>query len=101
MSQFTNIAFIRARSGKTEVLGQQLMSLIATSRHEPGCLAYTVHQGRDEPNEWFIHEVWRSPEDLAAHLERPYVKAFLAQLPALMDGEIDMRAFQLIDLEPA
>jgi quinol monooxygenase YgiN len=81
------------------VLGEHLAALIAPSRSEPGCLAYAVHQGRDDPHQWFIHEVWRSPDDLAAHLEKPYVKTFLAQLPSLVEGEINMRAFYLIDHE--
>ncbi len=44
MSQFTNLAFFRARRGQSEALGAALAALVEPTRGEAGCLNYDLHQ---------------------------------------------------------
>jgi quinol monooxygenase YgiN len=43
MSQVTNLAFLRARCGQSEVLGAALAALIEPSWLEAGCLNFVIH----------------------------------------------------------
>jgi quinol monooxygenase YgiN len=40
-----------------------------------------------------FYENWKAPSDLAAHFELPYMKAFLAVLPEVLEGEMDLALF--------
>jgi quinol monooxygenase YgiN len=35
----------------------------------------------------FLYENWKAPYDLAAHFELPYMKAFPAVLPEVLESE--------------
>jgi quinol monooxygenase YgiN len=100
MSQVTNIAFIRAKHGRSEELGRHLLDLVEPSRSEPGCINYDVHRSADDPALWFVYENWRSNDDLAAHFTLPHMQSFIAALPELLEGELDLRRFTLAS-EPA
>ncbi|VTZ59392.1 putative quinol monooxygenase [Sinorhizobium medicae] len=96
MDQVTNIAFIRAKPGSSERLGQRLLNLVVPSRAEGGCINYDVHRSADDPNLWCVYENWRSEEDLSSHFQMPHMQEFVADLPGLVDGELDLRAFKMV-----
>lgn len=98
--QVTNIAFIRARAGRSDDLGRRLLGLVAPSRLEPGCINYDVHRSGDDADLWCVYENWRSAEDLAAHFDMPHMQTFVAELPVLVDGPLDLRRFLMMS-EPA
>ncbi|UWU14368.1 antibiotic biosynthesis monooxygenase [Rhizobium sullae] len=100
MSRITNIAFIRAKSGLSEELGRHLLDLVAPSRREPGCINYDVHRSDSDIDLWFVYENWRSGEDLANHFTQPHMQAFVAHLPRLVEGDLDLRQFAMAS-EPA
>lgn len=95
MTQITNIAFIRAKPGNSEALGRRLAALVEPSRQEPGCINYDLHRSNDDPELWCVYENWRSAEDLATHFALPHMQAFLADLPVLVEGELDLRRFSM------
>jgi quinol monooxygenase YgiN len=45
----TNLAFLRARPGREEALGQALLAVMEPSRAESGCEAYELHRSSQEP----------------------------------------------------
>ena len=96
MSQFTNIAVFRARSGQAEALGEALLSLIGPTRAEPGNLNYDLHRSIDNADEWVVYENWRSREGLDGHLRTPHVQAFLKVTPDLLAGDIEQRGLAMI-----
>lgn len=95
MTTLTNIAFIRALPGHSDELGQRLAGLVAPTRKDKACINYDVHRSNDDPNLWCVYENWRSPEDLQAHFETPHMRAFVADLPVLVDGALDLRSFTM------
>lgn len=95
MSQVTNIAFIRAKTGRSEVLGKRLLALVEPSRREPGCINYDLHRSDTDPDLWCVYENWRSEDDLSAHFALPHMQAFVADVPSLVEGELDLRRFSM------
>lgn len=96
MSQVTNIAFIRAQAGCSEELGRRLLGLVAPSRQEAGCINYDVHRSDADPDLWCVYENWRSAEALAAHFDLPHMQDFVAEVPGLVDGALDLRRFSMM-----
>lgn len=93
MTEYTNLAQIRAQEGKSDELGAALLTLVAPSRAEAGCITYAVHQGVDDPDLWMVYEIWASPTDLEAHFALPHMQAFVARIPDLVSGDLDLKGF--------
>ncbi|MFC3215714.1 putative quinol monooxygenase [Novosphingobium panipatense] len=93
MSEHTNLAQMRAKPGRSEALGAALQSLVAPSRDEPGCIIYQVHQSTEDPALWMVYEVWQSADDLGDHFTLPHMQAFVASVPELVDGDLDLKSF--------
>jgi quinol monooxygenase YgiN len=74
-------------------LGAALQSLVATSRQEPGCIVYQVHQSTEDAALWMVYEVWRSSDDLAVHFTLPHMQAFVAAVPELVEGDLNLKSF--------
>lgn len=95
-TQLTLIAFIPAKSGMGDELGRRLLALVEPSRAEPGNINYDLHRSIEDPDMWVLYENWRDAADLAAHFEFPYMKAFVATLPEVLDGDMDLRRCAMV-----
>lgn len=95
MSQLTLIAFLRARSGQEEELGRRLTALIEPTRAEAGCVDYHLHRSNEDAAVWALYENWRSPADLDAHFQTPYLKDFVARKDEVLAEEMDLRRFSM------
>lgn len=93
MAEHTNLAQMRAKSGRSADLGAALESLVEPSRAEPGCIIYQVHRSIEDPDHWMVYEVWSSAADLEKHFTLPHMQAFVARLPELVEGDLDLRSF--------
>ena len=80
----TVIATLKAQAGKEAALRQELLALIPTTRQEPGCVNYDLHQAVDNPALFVFHENWASKRHLDDHLGRPHLAAFLAKAGTLL-----------------
>lgn len=94
------LALLHAKAGMEDELGRRLGALVKETRQEPGALTYDLHRSLDDPALWFVYEIYRSEEAVAAHMASPYLKSFLAGGPALLDRPADIRKFALVS-EPA
>jgi quinol monooxygenase YgiN len=81
----TVIAYMRAAPGKRDELRQALEALIEPTRQEKGYVNYDMHQGIEDPDQFFFYENWESGEDLDAHIAAPHLTEFAARLPDLLD----------------
>ena len=95
-TQLTLIAFIRSKPEKSEELGRRLMALVGPSRAEAGNFNYDLHRSNEDADVWVLYENWLDAADLAAHFEQPYMKAFVATLPEVLEGEMDLRRSTMI-----
>lgn len=80
----TVVAQIKAKPGKEAQVRQELLSLVAPSRKDAGCLNYDLHQALDNPALFLFHENWISEAHLEQHLQKPDLKAVLARLEQLV-----------------
>ncbi|MEL1265121.1 putative quinol monooxygenase [Pseudoxanthomonas putridarboris] len=94
--QLTLIAFIRAKPGRGDELGRRLGTLVEPSRAEAGNINYDLHRSNDDPDVWVLYENWHAAADLASHFEQPYMKAFVAALPEVLEGEMDLRRCAMV-----
>lgn len=50
--------------------------------NEPGCLVFDVLEAREEPNAFYLYEIYTSPEALEAHKKTPH---YLESRPLIAD----------------
>jgi quinol monooxygenase YgiN len=84
MKTLTVVAILKAKPGQETALRQELLVLIPTTRQEPGCINYDLHQAVEHPGHFLFHENWTSKKDLDDHLARPHLTAFLAKAGELL-----------------
>ena len=80
----TVIAQIKAKPGKENQVRQELLSLVAPSRKDAGCVNYDLHQSPDNPALFLFHENWTSKAHLDAHLQKPDLQAVLGRVGQLV-----------------
>ncbi len=51
------LAFLRAKTGKSEELGAALKSLVQPSGEDPTCFVYDLHCSAGDPDLWFVYEI--------------------------------------------
>jgi len=80
----TVIAQFKAKPGKESLVRQELLSLLAPSRKDAGCLNYDLHQAPDNTALFLFHENWTSKAHLDQHLQKPNLQAVLARVGQLV-----------------
>lgn len=82
-------ATVRAKEGEEEAVKEALLSLVAPTRQEPGCLCYNLHQSKTETGRFMFYEIWANQEALDAHGKTPHMKALGAKLKGRTEkGEV-------------
>jgi len=87
------MATVRAQPEHAEALHGVMTTLALRSRGEPGCSAYRVFHGSDEPHVFVTHEQWADAQDEQRHLAcRHVLEAFKTAGP-LLAAAPDIRHF--------
>jgi len=63
---------------------KELLSLVAPSRKDPGCLNYDLHQAIDNPAMFMFHENWTSEAHLEQHLQKPDLRTVVARVEQMV-----------------
>lgn len=86
MSQplLTVVAEFVAKPGNEEDVRKLLLSLIAPTRQEEGCVQYDLHEQTDKPGHFLFYENWTSREALDRHLQTPHLTAAVGAAAALV-----------------
>jgi quinol monooxygenase YgiN len=77
MSDLHVVAVISAKPGSEDIVRDALASLIEPTRGEDGNISYTLSESEAAPGTFITEEVWRSHEDLGAHMTTPHIQAAL------------------------
>lgn len=91
-----NLAVFHARSGNTNKLEAELLSLVEPTREEPGCLQYDICRSSKDPDELLVNERWRSQQDFELHVKTPYVESFMKKIPDLCTKNVEILSFSLL-----
>ena len=86
MKPITVVATFQALPGKEEELKQALLTLVAPTRKENGCINYDLHVASDNPGKFLFHENWTSKAALDVHLQTPHTQVLLPRLNGLAVG---------------
>ncbi len=92
----TVVATFQAKPGKAEELKRALISLVAPTRKEAGCLNYDLHQSPDDPGKFLFHENWTTKAALDAHLQMPHIQVLLPRMDELAVGMPDIVIWEKI-----
>lgn len=84
---------------KRDAMRQAVQQVVARTRAESGCIAYDFYESVSEPHLLHIYEEWESAEALAAHLQQPHTRDFLAKLPELAAGPATVKKFVIASEE--
>jgi quinol monooxygenase YgiN len=76
----TVVARVKAKPGQEAGVRRELLSLVAPSRKDAGCINYDLHQAVDNPALFMFHENWTSKAHLDSHLQKPDLQAVLARV---------------------
>jgi quinol monooxygenase YgiN len=90
------LALLHAKAGKEDEVGRRLSALVSATRQEPGAVTYDLHRSIDDPALWFVYEIYRSEEAVAAHMATPYLQSFLAAGAELLDRPGEIRKFAMV-----
>ena len=90
------VAHLKAKAGKEEELKNLLCGLIAPTRKETGYLEYRLYQNQADAQDLTFVEEWENDAALDAHLASPHLAEALARIPELLEGNADIRRYQLI-----
>lgn len=89
--QLTLVAILQAKPGQGDELGRRLMALSGPARAENGNINYDLHRSNDDADTWIIYENWTSSAALDAHFAEDYMMDFVAKLPEVLQGDMDLR----------
>ncbi len=78
MTELRVVAEIAAKPGSEGGIRSALSTLAVATRDEEGCVSYEVFESEAAPGTFFTVETWRSPEDMAAHLQTEHLAAAFA-----------------------
>ncbi|MEV0535079.1 putative quinol monooxygenase [Kitasatospora sp. NPDC050463] len=87
----TLVGIARPKPERADEMKELLLSFVAPTRQEPGCLEYHFHEDRDEPGVFVFYEAWRSQADLDAHLALPHLRAFRESRMDYLASDLEIR----------
>lgn len=90
------VADFTARPDTVQELTARLLELAEASRAEEGCLYYDLHVHEDDPLRLTFLEEWADDAAHAAHDRTAHLAAFRADVPRLLDGEVQLRRMRRV-----
>jgi quinol monooxygenase YgiN len=96
MKTITVVATFQARPGQETELKNALISLVAPTRKEAGCLNYDLHASPEDPAKFLFHETWTSKAALDAHLQNTHIMVLLPRLDKLCVGMPEIKIWEKI-----
>jgi len=90
------VAHLNALPNKIDETKALLLSVLAPTRKEAGCIRYEIYQNNANPQDLTFIEEWASDAALEAHLQTPHITAALAKVPSLLAGAPDIRRYTLV-----
>ena len=94
---YVMVARWRPREGETEKIETILRELATAIRREPGNVQFTVHRGREDPNEFLLYEVYTSEEAFRQHHLTEHFKRLVLEHAVPLLSVRERRAYSVVD----
>lgn len=88
MAKLTIVANIIAKEDKVELVKQELLKLIDTTRAEEGCINYNLHQDNENPAHFLFYENWESRELWLVHMDNQHLKDYMVATEGAVENFI-------------
>ncbi|MEM7715666.1 MAG: putative quinol monooxygenase [Cyanobacteria bacterium P01_A01_bin.68] len=88
----------KIKSDKRERFLELANSGLEPSRAESGNISYSFYEEAGTPNSFIYFEEWKSREALVEHLKQPYVTPLLEEFSELVDGDANVRVYDIHSL---
>ena len=75
------------KSGSEDRVAEMMAELTASVRGESGNLVFDPHTRRENPNAYFVYEIYRDEEAFQAHIAADHSKVFNAELGGLIEED--------------
>lgn len=92
----TVVARVVAKPDTVEQVKEMLTGLVGPTRQEPGCIDYVLHQSKSDARSFLFFENWKSQADLDAHLQTPYLQAFVAKADEVLAEPLDVTLWYVV-----
>jgi quinol monooxygenase YgiN len=86
---------IRIAAGHRDAAIPHIRAIVAASRAEPGCIAYSFAFDVNDDHLVHIFEVFRDAEAREAHRHMPHMKVWRDAWPGAGIGERNMREYEI------
>ena len=60
------------------------------------CIDYVLHRSIEDENVFIFYENWTSKEDLDAHLQMPYLQAFVSKAEDLLGAPLEVNLLNVV-----
>lgn len=91
-------ARFKIKPEKRDLFIQLAKATLEPTRTEQGVISYSFYEESSVPNSFIYFEEWKSREALAEHLKTPYTQSLLKQFPDMLDGEPNIRVYDIKSL---
>jgi quinol monooxygenase YgiN len=91
----TLTATLVSKPEKRDELAELLVSFVAKSRSEDGCLEYNLQVSDEDPNTFLFYENWVSKAHLDQHMALPYQLEWFDRQPELLAQPARMHFYTL------
>jgi quinol monooxygenase YgiN len=88
VSTVTVVAKLTVKVAAIEAAKAELLTMIAPTRAEEGCIEYRLHQDNDDPTVFIFYENWESLVCLERHMESEHFKCYVAALSGLIADKV-------------
>lgn len=92
----TVTAHIKAKTGLEEKLKEELLSLVEPTRSEAGCISYDLYRDQENQSIFMFYESWKSKGDLEQHLQKSYLKNFMAKADELLAEPVTISLWEKV-----
>lgn len=85
MPPLTVVAKVVARKDAFEAVKTELHKLVAPTRLETGCIAYTLHQDNADPAVFLFYETWEDAASLERHMNSDHFTGYVHAVEGLLE----------------
>lgn len=90
------VARVAGRPDRVPQLHALLVSLLAPTRREKGCIRYELLQNAADPTDFTFVEEWADQAAIDAHMATPHVQHVLANVGDLLTAPPDIRTYRAV-----
>jgi len=90
MPKVALVARFKAKEGKAEELIAAFQPVIEQAEGEPGTLLYALHRSRDDPDLFWVCELYADSDAFDAHVKSDAMAAAAPVLRELIDAESEL-----------